>query len=162
MRKMLVVSVMGLLLISPSAWAEDKAAPVDVYRLVVNAYEVVKILGDDALPAFNNSRGEFVFKDTYVYVLQCPAYMAAHPYAFDKLKGMDLREKYPFQNTLCDGGKSPYGQWVEYHWPKPGGKDPMRKIAFTIHVDGTPYTVCAGIYDEKTDISGLNKTLKKQ
>ncbi len=162
MKKFLIVSIMGLLLFSLPAWAEEKATPVDVYKLVVNAYDVVKILGEEALPAFNDPKGEFVFKDTYVYVLQCPEYVAAHPFAIDKLKGKDLREKYPFQITLCDGGKSPYGAWVEYNWPKPGGTEPVRKIAFTIHVEGTPYTVCAGIYDETTKIGDLNKTLKKQ
>jgi len=140
-----------------TAVAGDKATPKDVYDLVIKAYDVVQGLKEESLVAFNDPKGEFIYKDTYVYVMQCPEYVVAHPYAIDKLRGKDLRAKYPFQNTLCEGGKDPQGTWVEYKWPKPGSKEPARKISFVIGVKGTPYTIAAGIYDETTSTAELNR-----
>ncbi len=153
-RIFLVISILSL---TSTAMAGGQATPKDVYNLVTKAYGVVEALKAEALPAFNDPKGEFIYKDTYVYVLECPAYMAAHPYAIDKLRGKDLRDEYPFQKTLCDGGNDPQGQWVEYRWPKPGESEPSRKISFVIRVQGTRYTVAAGIYDENTSIEELNK-----
>ncbi len=162
MRIFQIFLVIGMLAATGTAYAEDKATPEDVYRLVVNAYDVVKALKEEALPAFNNPKGEFVYKDTYVFVMKCPEYMAAHPFALDKLKDRDLRKDYPFQTTLCEGGESPFGNWVEYYWPKPGSSEPSRKISFTIRVTGTPYTVVAGIYNDDLSLDGLNNSLRKK
>ena len=149
--------VIGMCCLGSTALAGEKATANDVYDLVTKAYPVVETLKEESLVAFNNPKGEFIYKDTYVYVMQCPEYVVAHPYAIDKLKGKDLREKYPFQITLCEGGQNPQGTWVEYSWPKPGSQEPARKIAFVISVKGTPYTIAAGIYDETTSIEELNK-----
>jgi len=160
MKYVLNVLVIIGLFAGSTVWAQDKATPKDVYDLVLKAYEVVQSLSDEALPAFNDPKGEFVYKDTYVFVQQCPKYVVAHPFALDKLKGKDLREKFPFQTTLCEGGKNPNGNWVEYQWPKPGSKELSRKISFVIQVVDTPYTVAAGIYNEEVSIEELQKTVK--
>ena len=132
MRGFKLFLIFWVLVSGSPAFAEEKATPKDVYRLVVDAYEVVKALKDEALPAFNNPKGEFVYRDTYVFVMKCPEYIAAHPFAIDKLKDRDLRKDYPFQTTLCEGGENPFGTWVEYYWPKPGSSEPSRKISFSI------------------------------
>ena len=152
-----VLVAISVLLMGSTAMAGEKAAPKDVYDLVIKAYDVVAALKEDSLVAFNDPKGEFIYKDTYVFVMQCPEYVVAHPYAIDKLEGKDLREKFPFQITLCDGGKNPQGTWVEYKWPKPGSKEPSRKISFVIGVKDTPYTIAAGIYDDNTSITELNQ-----
>jgi cytochrome c len=160
-----VILLCGFVLFGATAFAGDtdatKATPEDVYRLVVNAHGVLSVLGEKGLEAFNNPKGEFVFKDTYVYVLQCPEYIVAHPFALDKLKGKDLRPAYPFQNTLCQGAANRYGTWVEYRWPKPGQTEPSRKVAFVISVEGTPYQVAAGIYNDELSVDQLNSLTRK-
>ena len=156
---LLMVLLLAAALAGP-VQAQEKATPQDVYDMVIKAYEVIKNLGDEALPAFNDPKGEFVFKDSYVFVNKCPEYVAAHPFALDKLKGKDLRPIYPFQNAFCEGAKNPNGAWVEYMWPKPGETEPSRKIAFIISVTGTPYQVAAGIYNDDITIEELNKTIK--
>jgi len=153
----ILISVFGM---SAMALAEDKATAKDVYDLVIKAYEVVNVLKEESLVAFNDPKGEFIYKDTYVYVMQCPEYVVAHPYALDKLKGKDLTKIYPFQNTLCEGGKSTQGTWVEYAWPKPGSQEPSRKISFVISVKDTPYTIAAGIYNDDISIEELNRQHK--
>lgn len=149
-----------LFLFAGTLHASEKATPQDVYNLVIKAYTVVEALKDEALPELNNPKGEFVYKDTYVFVLQCPEYVVAHPFAIDKLRGKDLSKVYAFQNTLCEGGESPDGNWIEYNWPKPGTKEPARKISFVIRVKGTPYTVAAGIFNEDITLEELKKTMK--
>jgi cytochrome c len=139
---------------------DNKATPKDVYDIVLKAYEVVKALGDEALPAFNDPKGEFLYKDTYVYVMRCPSEMAAHPYAMKALKGVDLDKAYSFTALMCNAGEQPSGGWVEYEWPKPGEKVPSRKVGFSIKVEGTPYTVSAGIYNDTDKVQELNKTLR--
>ena len=139
---------------------DDKATPEDVYNLVVKAYEVVKTLGEDSFPAFNDPKGEFVYKDTYVLIEHCPSEMAAHPYAMEKLKGVDLDKALPFNRSLCEAGEKPGGSWGEYTWPKPGETEPSRKISYCLRVDGTPYTVMAGIYSDTAKVEDLNRTLR--
>lgn len=138
---------------------DSKATPQDVYNLVLKAYEVVNALGEESFPAFNDPKGEFVYKDTYVFVQRCPSEMMAHPFAMDKLKGVDLN-KFPFNATLCETSNLPGGGWMEYEWPKPGETTPSRKVSFAIKVEGTPYSVVAGIYNDTDKIEDLNKSLR--
>ena len=160
MNRVILIIILVLSLFS-SVQAEDgKATPEDVYNLVVKAYEVVKALGEESLAAFNDPKGEFVYKDTYVLVERCPSEMAAHPFAMAKLKGVDIDKTLPFNRSLCDAGEKPGGSWGEYAWPKPGETEPSRKISYCIRVEGTPYTLMAGIYSDTAKVEDLNKTLR--
>ena len=161
MKKMMLLVACTVMLSSVQVRAEgDKATPQDVYNLVLKAYEVVKVLGEKSLPAFNDPKGEFVFKDTYVLVERCPSEMVAHPFAMDKLKGVDLDKSLPFNQSLCQAGAQPGGGWVEYMWPKPGATEPSRKVSYSLRVEGTPYTVMSGIYSDTEKVDELNKTLR--
>jgi hypothetical protein len=161
MKKLLMlVSAVVLLSLSQVRAEGDKATPQDVYNLVLKAYDVVKALGDKSFPAFNDPKGEFVFKDTYAFVQRCPSEMAAHPFAMEKLKGVDLDKAFPFNRPLCEAGELAGGGWVEYMWPKPGQTEPSRKVSFSLRVEGTPYTVMSGIYSDTAKVEELNKTLR--
>ena len=140
--------------------AADKATPEDVYNLVLKAYEVVSSLGEESFPAFNDPKGEFVYKDTYAYIQRCPNDMMAHPYALEKLKGIKLGEKFEFTSRVCKAAEQPGGGWTEYYWPRPGETEPSRKVTYGIKVEGTPYTIFSGIYSDTAIIEDLNKTLR--
>ena len=160
MKKAAILVTVILLFSFSSVHADDgKATPQDVYNLVLKAYEVLNALGDSALPAFNDPHGEFVYKDTYVFVQRCPSEMMAHPFALDKLKGVDLN-KFPFNAAMCKAASQPSGGWIAYDWPKPGESAPSRKVSFAIAVEGTPYSVVAGIYNDTESIEDLNKSLR--
>jgi hypothetical protein len=146
--------------ISSTVLAQDKATPEDVYEMILKAHGVIKSLGEEGLEAFNDPKGEFVFKDSYVYVNMCPKEVVAHPFVLDKVKGRDLRTELPFINRICEGAKDPNGSWVEYEWPKPGETEPSRKIAFVLAVEGTPYQVAAGIYNDDISVEELNAAIK--
>ncbi len=148
-----------------AAWADDgKATPKEVYDMVLKAATVLQSLGADGLAAFNDPKGEFVWKDTYVQVYNCQARQCVgHPnpvnltYPPDVWWGFkDKKGNYLTQN-LCEASKNPNGAWVEYWWPKIGETEPSRKITFIIQVPNTPYQVSAGIYDDKLTIEELNK-----
>lgn len=158
MKHQLIVILASLCIMAGTpVWADsDKATIQQVYDLVLQAHNVVANLGEEGLVAFNDPKGEFVYKDTYVLVLQCPEYVVAHPFALDKLKGRDLSKVYPHQNTLCHAAENPKGSWVEYQWPKPGETITSRKVGFVIPVEGTPYSVVASIYNDDLTTDELN------
>jgi hypothetical protein len=159
MKRSLIIVLLVLFSISTVQADSGKATPQDVYELVLKAYEVVKTFGDEALEAFNDPKGEFVYKDTYAYVLKCPSEMAAHPFAMEKLRGVDLNT-FSFTAKSCEAASKSQGEWVEYMWPKPGEEKPSRKIVFAIGVEGTPYQILAGIYNDTASIEELNSTLQ--
>lgn len=160
MKKLVMLVAFVVLFSSVQVRAEgDKATPQDVYDLVLKAYEVVKALGEKSFPAFNDPKGEFVFKDTYAFVERCPSVMAAHPFAMEKLKEVDLDKTFPFNTPICAAGEQSGGSWIEYMWPKPGETAPSRKVSYSLRVEGTPFTVISGIYSDTAKIDELNKTL---
>lgn len=160
MKRLILIALMVLFSFSQGHADDSQATTQDVYDLVLKAYEVVGALGEEALPAFNDPKGEFIYKDTYAYVQLCPHSMVAHPFALEKLKGVDLDKAFEFNSRLCKAGGQPGGGWGEYNWPKPGETEPSRKVAYGIKVEGTPYTIFAGIYSDTAKIEELNKTLR--
>lgn len=161
MKKAALFLAFALLFSFSQVHADDsKASLQDVYDLVLKAYEVVGTLGEESFPAFNDPKGEFVYKDTYVFIERCPSEMMAHPFALEKLKGIDLDKTFAFNKSICGASATTGGSWIEYRWPKPGEKEPSRKVSFVIGVDGTPYTVVAGIYNDSDKVENLNKTLR--
>ena len=161
MKKIACAIFVLFLFVVPAVNSEEtEASTQDVYELVLKAYEVVKSLGEESFTAFNDPKGEFVYKNTYAYVQECPGEMRAHPFALEKLKGVDLSKTYEFNDRLCAAASKEGGGWTEYSWPKPGESEPSRKVAYGIKVEGTPYFVFAGIYSDSANIEDLNKTLR--
>ena len=161
MKKIVMLIAVSVLFSYTNVGAEsDKATPQDVYDQVLKAYEVVNALGEESFSAFNDPKGEFVYKDTYVLVQRCPSEMAAHPFAMEKLKGVDLDKALSFNRSVCDAGEQQGGGWVEYKWPKPGETELSRKVSYSLRVEGTPYTVISGIYSDTAKVDELNKTLR--
>ena len=169
------VSVMVMAIASLlAAWtmpcaAEEKATPQEVYDLILRAVPVVEELGDRGLAAFNDPKGEFVYKDTYVLAVDCgKMVMAAHPNAQlvgKNLKGFMDRHPDPAKRKepnreMCEAGERPNGGWTEFYWVKLGDDTPLRKINFSIRVPGSPYTLIAGIYDDTVSLDELNAQLE--
>ena len=170
MKKWLIITLMSIL----AGWtlpclAEEKATPQEVYDLILRAVPVMEELGPEGLAAFKDPKGEFVFKDTYVVVVDCEKMvLAAHPNP--KLVGVSLKgfmDKNPdpakrkdFNQEMCDVGKRPNGGWAEFYWTKLGDETPYRKINFSLRVPGFPYTLNAGIYDDTASVEDLNAQLQ--
>lgn len=159
---MLGVAAFCAMSLSAGAWAADAATADEVIAKVKESAADVKAGGDAALAAYNDPKGKWAWKDTYVFVMDCTAgVMAAHPN--EKVKGMklaDLKGKAGenLGPALCAAAaKGPNGGWVEYMWTKPGAEGNFRKVSYVLPAG--KYAVGAGVYDE-TPVADLEAKTK--
>jgi signal transduction histidine kinase len=142
--------------------AQEKATALEVVQQVQKAAKSLSQSGEAGLAQFDKRESPWVWKDTYVFVLDCTkGTIAAHPFRSDligkddtELKGTKGTELFP---KLCEATKTPGGVWVEYWWPKPNEKEGSRKVSYALRVSNAPYIVGAGIYDDKAAITALQK-----
>jgi cytochrome c len=150
---------------SIAAAAQDKATPKEVVAKVREAASTLSKTGD--LEQFKQRHGPWVWKDTYIIVLDCNKKLeVAHPIK-PELNGQpiwsikDTKGKNVFPEDWCEATKKPNGAWTEYWWPKPGETEGSRKLTYGLAVKGTPYVVNAGIYDDKAAIAEVSKLSAK-
>ena len=160
-----LIFIVLIVAIVPCAFAAGHATPEDVIAKVKDAAVFLSKNGDKGLEAFMDRNGQWVWKDTYVWIIDAAKGTdAAHPIKA-KLVGMPLMSikdtsgKYFFAE-FCDVATRPNGGWVDYMWPKVGEKKPSRKITYVLQVPNSPYQVAAGIYDDKATIDELNKLIQ--
>ena len=121
---------------------------------VNDAMAQIGTMGKAAFPILKNKASEFVYKDTYVFVLDPNCNMLVHP-ASPELEGKNLRDmkdangKFLFREfvqVVQDHGSG----WVDYMWPKPGTTKPVAKTTFVskVVVKGETFVVGTGIYIE--------------
>ena len=147
------------------AVGQDKATAEEVIIKVREAASTLSKTGDVA--EFNQKQGPWVWKDTYIFIQDCDKkVMAAHPIkaemvgqALSSVKDAKTGKSiYPDSEAYCKTLQdSPSGTWNEYWWPKPGEKEPSRKVTYHLTAKGTPYIVNAGVYDEKATVKELSK-----
>ena len=166
MKKLSTHALSGLLLCAaePPALASGNAAALNQYQVqnaqpgevaakVRRAAALLAERGPAGLDIVRNRASEFSWKDTYVFVVNCGAdEVLANP-AFPERQGGDIKQHTDYNGKqygleLCETAQRPGGGWVEYVWLKPGGKTPLRKFSFVMSVEGQPYQVGAGIYDQ--------------
>ncbi len=146
-----------------SVWGQGSASPEEIVEKVRSAAEMLSNQGEAGLQQLNKTSSNWVWKDTYVFALNCKEkVIAAHPVQ-PELIGRNLtkikdKKGNEFLVYLCLASKVPGGGWVEYWWGRPGmGVDlSFRKISYTLQAGDTPYQVSAGVYDEKISVWTLN------
>jgi len=168
MNRSKILKIVGLALLLSglplAATAEEKATPQEIISKVQEAAGVLakSVEPKTALEQFNPKQGPWVWKDTYIFVVDCSqATIAAHPMnpeliGKDAMSLLDTKG-HPFFWQVCDALKKPSGIWLQYWWPKPGQKEGSRKISYALRAGDTPYVVGAGIYDDKANITDLEK-----
>lgn len=106
---------------------------------------------EEASKAIGDKEGPFVWKDTYVFLMDLDGKMIAHPIKPELtekdnlLKVADTDGKPLFVEFVQLAGSKGKG-WVDYMWPKPGEEQPSVKSSYIYRISGTPYFVGAGIY----------------
>jgi signal transduction histidine kinase len=166
-RKIIAGMAAGLVSIALCATAvgQDHATAQEVVAKVKEAASTLSKTGD--LAQFNQKQGPWVWKDTYIFIQDCnKKIMAAHPIKPEMI-GQEIssvkdaktgKSIYPDSEAYCKMVQdSPSGTWGEYWWPKPGEKEPSRKITYHLSAKGTPYIVNAGVYDDKATVKELSK-----
>ncbi|MBF0495002.1 MAG: cache domain-containing protein [Deltaproteobacteria bacterium] len=168
--KLLRLSGVGLLVaglvtaFSGLSLAQGTATPQEIVKKVREAAAFLSKSGESGLAEFNKKKSNGVWKDTYIFVYDCEkGTIAAHsqqPGLIGKsLTGLKDVKGNLFFVQLCDAANKPGGAWVEYWWPKPGTKEPSRKISFMLQAGSSPYQVGAGIYDDKMSLDELHKVV---
>jgi type III secretion system FlhB-like substrate exporter len=153
-------------------WAQSdmvtgRATPLEVYQKVAEAAQFLAKSGEKGLKEFENPRGRFVWKDTFVWVTECEKnYCLPTPKSQDL--GLSLSQMKCHQTGklyilgLCDDmAAHPEGAWVEHWQPRPGFEQPQRKVSFMMQVPNSPYQVVSDIFDDTATLEQLNKISKQ-
>jgi len=133
------------------AVGQDKATAQEVVTKVREAASTLSKTGDVA--QFNQKQGPWVWKNTYVFVVDCDKkILAAHPMN-PELVGKDLisiedtkgKSICPDPEHFCKKvQETRRGIWSDYWWPKPGEEQGSHKLSYHLSAKGTPYVVSSG------------------
>lgn len=150
-------SIITVLLLSTalicSAYASQNASKQECVEKCKEAAAFIQKNGIDAgIKAIGDKKGPFVWKDTYVFLMDLEGKMLAHPVKPQLTEGGSLLAKSDatgkkhfaeFIKVATASGKG----WVDYMYSKPGMKAPKAKMSYIHRVEGTPYLVGAGVYN---------------
>ena len=130
----------------------ESATKEEVLAQCQNASKLLQDQGiDAAISAIGDKNGRFVWKDTYVFLMDLDGKMSAHPMKpeltqrSDLLQVADTDGKPLFMEFVKLANTSGKG-WVDYMWPKPNEEKPVGKTSYILRVPGTQYFVGAGVY----------------
>ena len=122
---------------------------------VVKSHEAAALITakglDEAIRQINDPKGPFVWKDSYVFLMNLEGKMLAHPMQPELTKLphclllTDPPDKALFVSFVNLAKTVGHG-WVEYMWPRPGQKWPSKKITYIYRVPNTDLFVGAGVY----------------
>jgi len=170
------VLVAVLAWLAPQTAAEEAATPQEVIAKVKEAAAYLAKNGKSGLKTFDSAESPYVWKDTYVFVYDCAAGLAdvAHPVPASKEHKIAADKDATGRVTgpeMCMAAARPGGGWVEYMWWKPVkgegteqlvyAKKISRKVTYMLSVEGQPYEVGAGVYNDTLTVEDLNALLKQ-
>jgi signal transduction histidine kinase len=162
--------------LAPQAAAEEAATPQEVIAKVTAAAAYLAKTGKSGLKTFDSADSPYVWKDTYVFVYDCAAGVAdvAHPVPSTREQKIATDKDATGRvigPELCKAAARPDGGWMEYMWWKPVkaegakrlayAKKISRKVTYMLSVEGQPYEVGAGVYNDTLTVEDLNALLKQ-
>ncbi len=158
------MTLMALLFVATAqAQADpDAAGAAEVIEKVREAARLVARQGEAAFAVIGDPASGFAWKDTYVFVVNCDAdEVMANP-AFPERVGGDIKQHSDYDGKrygleLCEVAARPGGGWIEYVWPRRGSNVPLRKVSYVTSVEGRPYQLGAGIYDQTISLEELER-----
>lgn len=134
------------------AWGEASATKEEC---VVKCHEAAAMINakglDAAIEAISDPKGPFVWKDSYVFLMNLDGKMLAHPFRPELTKMdhvlllTDPTDKALFVHFVNLARNVGHG-WVEYMWPKPGKTTPSKKLTYIYRVPDHDLFVGAGVY----------------
>ncbi|CCK80084.1 cache domain-containing protein [Desulfobacula toluolica] len=153
MKKILITAITAtMLFFTANAFAGETATKDEC---VVKCHEAAALINskgvEAAIKIFNDSTGPFVWKDSYVFLMNLDGKVLAHPIQPELtqqehvLLMTDPMDKALFVHFVNLAQKVGHG-WVEYMWPKPGKTSPSKKISYIYRVPNQDLFVGAGVY----------------
>jgi signal transduction histidine kinase len=106
-----------------------------------------------AIAEINKKDGMFVWKDTYVFLMDLDGKMLAHPMspALIGKNVLDVKDKGEPAKLLfkemVELAKGKGEGWVAYMWTNPGDPKPRKKVTYIYRVPGKDLFAGAGIYE---------------
>jgi cytochrome c len=127
---------------------------------IAKTKEAAKMINEKGLDAgvaeINKKDGKFVWKDSYVFLVDFDGKMLAHPKspALIGKNVIDMGDKSedPAKATklfkeFSEVAKSKGEGWVGYMWANPGDPKPRKKISYIFRVPGKDVYAGAGIWE---------------
>lgn len=118
-----------------------------IVEMVVDAVELIKLEGKTAFQKFRDKSSEYVFLDTFIFVVKQDGTAVVDP-AFPSLEGRNLLDfkdavgRYFVRDMIEKfSGDS---TWISYMWPKPGEVKPSRRLSYLRKVKLGPETFIVG------------------
>ncbi len=132
--------------------AEEKATKEECMAKCKEAAALIKEVGVDAAVAkIQDAKGPFVWKDSYVFVMDMDGKILAHPVTPNlvgkTITGLKDVNGKMFANEYIAIASTTGEGWVDYMWPKPKEKTPSQKLTYVYKVPGQQLIVCAGVYE---------------
>jgi len=147
-----VCLLMALIFCVPPVWPDALATKEEC---VVKCHEAAALINskgiEEAIKQIGDPKGAFVWKDSYVFLMDLNGRMLAHPFQ-PELTKMEhvLLITDPTDNALfvhfVNLARTVGHGWVEYMWPKPGKTAPSKKLSYIYRVPGQEVFVGAGVY----------------
>jgi signal transduction histidine kinase len=149
----MMVILFGLFLVS-TAVAADTATKEECIAKTKEAAAMINEKGlDAAIKEINNKQGKFVWKDSYVFLMDFDGKMLAHPMspALIGQNVIDRKDKGEPGKLLfkefVDLAKTKGAGWSGYMWANPGDPKPKKKISYIYRVPGKDLLTGAGIWE---------------
>lgn len=151
-----IYCIVVLLLSGISLVNAEETATKD--ECVAKVAEVVKVIKQQsaqaAIDQVNNAKGPFVWKDTYVYIMDLSGTIVAHgqqpKFIGKNLMGLkDPITMLPWYPALFEKIKADVNSkgWFDYHWAKPNADGVFKKECY--YERAGDLVVFAGIYSDK-------------
>lgn len=154
MRRFAIMTIFFILVAGITTIAWGQSATTD--EVIQKCSAAANMIRDDgikqAITEIGKKDGKFVWKDTYVFLMDMDGKMLAHPIKPQLterdtlLQVKDTQGKPLFVDFVRVANSKKGAGWVDYMWPKPGQDTPAQKSSYILRVDGTQYFVGAGIY----------------
>jgi signal transduction histidine kinase len=150
MKKILVAVFVILFVVSVAFAAKSNKGTADEAKaMATKAVALIKSAGKaKAFAEFNNSKGAFIDRDLYIYVIDFKGVVLAHG-ANAKLIGKDLydlkdADQKPFVKDIIAAAQAKGSGWSDYKWSNPTNKKVENKSSYFQKVDDV--IVVCGIY----------------
>ena len=150
----LIALLQVLLLLPVVVLAEDAATRTEIIEMCKKAETLLLTNKEAGIAEIAKPDGQFVWKNTYVFLMDFDGNMLAHPvipqltekgplfHVADKNKDKPKMIFVDFVNIAKNNGEG----WLWYMWTKPNSREAVDKFTYIRRVGFTDMLVGAGIY----------------
>ena len=130
-----------------AASAKDKPTPEMIIKKVEEACVLLEKEGKAAFPKFKGKDSKFIFAGTYLWVNDQEGVLFMHAIKYKmegkRLLGLKDANGKLFYSEFNRVAREKKAGWVDYVWPKPGQKEPSKKVAYVkaCKIDGVDMVV---------------------